>query len=174
MWVTHGLAAMKKHRQGKGAGNKLLQYLLLAIAYWLPGGIFLSEAEAASTTLRVTATVLSFFRMQVAYQATVLTVTPNDIARGYVEVPAATNFSVVTNTQNGFLIDFRPRSELFNSAVITGLPQPVEIGAQGGSALYNIAHGRTTTHQLSYRFMLRPDVQPGSYGWPLEISVRSA
>jgi hypothetical protein len=173
MWVTHGLAAMNNHRQGRGAGKKLLQYLLLGSACWLPGGLFFPQAEAATTTLRVTARVQSFFRMQVDYQAAVLTITPNDIARGYVEAPAASNFSVVTNTQDGFVIDFRPRNDLFNSAVITGLPQPVQIGAQGGTALYNLAHGRTTIHKLSYRFMLRPDVQPGSYGWPLEISVRS-
>jgi hypothetical protein len=174
MWVTHGLAAMKKNRQGKGAGKKLLQYLLLALACCMPSGAFLSPAEAATTSLRVTARVQSFFRMQVDYQAIALTVTAGDIARGYVEAPAATNFSVVTNTQDGFVIDFRPRNEIFNSAVITGFPQPVEIGAQGGSAQYNLAHGRTTTHQLSYRFLLRPGVQPGSYAWPLEISVRSA
>jgi|HubBroStandDraft_1064217.scaffolds.fasta_scaffold653672_1 hypothetical protein len=165
---------MNKNRQDKVAGNKQLQYMLLAFACCLPVEMFIADAEAATTTLRVTAKVLSFFRMQVDYQATALTVTPNDIARGYVEAPAATNFSVETNTQEGYIIDFRPRGNLFNSVVITGLPQPVAIGPQGGSAQYDLAHGRTTTHQLSYRFLLRPDVQPGSYGWPLEISVRSA
>jgi hypothetical protein len=165
---------MKKHRQGTRAAKQQLQHLLLGLACCAAGAPLLSQAEAATTTLRVTATVLSFFRMQVDYQANILTVTPNDIARGYVDAPAASNFTVVTNTQDGFVIDFRPRNELFDSAVITGLPQPVHIGAQGGSAQYNHAHGRTTTHQLSYRFLLRAGVQPGSYGWPLEISVRSA
>jgi hypothetical protein len=174
MWVTHGMAAMKKNRRCSGAGKKLPQYLLLAFAFCFTGGTSLSQVQAATTTMRVTARVLSFFRMQVDYQATALTVTPNDIARGYVEAPAATNFSVITNSQDGFVIDFQPRNELFDSAVITGLAQPVEIGAQGGTALYNVAHGRTTTHQLNYRFRLRPDVQPGSYGWPLQISVRSS
>src|SRR5271170_1088982 len=103
MWVTHGLAAMNKNRQRSGAGKKLPQNLLLAFAFCLPGGTFLSQVQAATTTMRVTARVLSFFRMQVDYQATALTVTPNDIARGYVEAPAATNFSVITNTQDGFV-----------------------------------------------------------------------
>jgi hypothetical protein len=54
------------------------------------------------------------------------------------------------------------------------LQNPIEIGAQGGTAMNNVPHGRTTFYQLGYRFMLRPDLQPGSYPWPLEISVRSA
>ena len=120
------------------------------------------------------ARVTTFFRMQVDHQVAALTITARDIERGYVEVPAASNFSVITNTQDGFVIDFRPRSDVFHSVLVTGLQNPVEIGAQGGTAMHNVPHGRTTFHQLSYRFMLRPDLQAGSYPWPLEISVRSA
>ena len=120
------------------------------------------------------ARIATFFRMQVDHQVAALTITARDIERGYVEVPAASNFSVITNTQDGFVIDFRPRSDVFHSVLVTGLQNPVEIGAQGGTAMHNVPHGRTTFHQLSYRFMLRPDLQAGSYPWPLEISVRSA
>jgi hypothetical protein len=165
---------MTRQRQGSYPGSKLLQSMLLALAAALPGDPFTRQAGAATTTLRVTARVMTFFRMQIAYQAPALTVTADDVARGYVEVPAATSFSVATNTQDSFVIDFRPRSDIFRSAFITGLPDPVEIGSQGGTALYNRAHGRTTSGQLSYRFVLRTGLLPGSYGWPLEISVRSA
>ena len=88
--------------------------------------------------------------------------------------PAATNFSVITNVQNGYIIDFRPRGDVFLSVLVTGLQSLVEIGAQGGSTLHNQPYGRSTVHQLGYRFILRPDVMPGAYPWPLEISVRAA
>lgn len=112
--------------------------------------------------------------MRVERQSVELTVTAHDIALGYVEAPAATAFSVTSNTPDGYVIEFRPTSDIFDSAVITGLPDRVEIRAQGGTALYNVAHGRTSSHQLSYRFALRSGLQPGNYGWPLEISVRSS
>jgi hypothetical protein len=37
-----------------------------------------------------------------------LNVTAEDVGRGYIEVPAASSFSIVTNTQGGFVVDFRP------------------------------------------------------------------
>lgn len=133
-----------------------------------------AHAEGNTTRLNVVARVATFFRMQVEHQAAVITVTPRDIERGYVEVLAASRFSVVTNTPDGFIVDFRPRSDVFLAVRITGLQNPVEFGVQGGAALHNVPHGQTTIHQLGYRFMLRPDLKPGNYPWPLEISVRSA
>lgn len=131
-------------------------------------------AQSHTTNLRIMARVATFFRMQVDHQAAALTITARDIERGYVEVPAASNFSVITNTQDGLVIDFLPCSDVFRSVLVTGLQNAIEIGAQGGTARHNVPHGRTTLHQLGYRFLLRPDLQPGSYPWPLQISVRSA
>jgi hypothetical protein len=131
-------------------------------------------AQSHTTKLTVMARVAAFFRMQVGHQAAALTITASDVERGYVEVPAASNFSVITNARDGFVIDFRPRSDVFRSVLVTGLQDPIEIGAEGGTAMHNVPHGRTTFHQLGYRFLLRPDLQPGSYPWQLQISVRSA
>jgi hypothetical protein len=151
--------------------SRLTAGILLVSA---PGAPFFSQAGAAETAkLSVMARVATFFRMQVEHQAAALTVTASDIRRGYVDVPAASNFSVFTNSQGGFIIDFLPRGEIFLSAIVTGLQGLVEIGAQGGSALHNTPYGRTTVHRLGYRFMLRPDLQPGDYAWPLVISVRA-
>ena len=133
--------------------------------------IYAAEPPTAKVTVR--ARIATFFRMQVEHQIPVLTITARDVERGYVEVPAASNFSVVTNTQDGFIVEFRPHSDMFRSVRISGLQSQIEIGADGGTALNNAPHGRTTFHQLDYRFMLNPGVQPGNYPWPLEISVRA-
>jgi hypothetical protein len=163
--VTHGLTLQRK---------LIVAALLAALSLASAPAVQNAHAEPHTAKLTVMARVATFFRMQVDHQAAALTITERDIERGYVEVPAASNFSVITNAQDGFVIDFRPRSDVFRSVLVTGLQNPVEIGAQGGSAMNNVPHGRTTFHQLGYRFMLRPDLQPGSYPWPLEISVRSA
>jgi hypothetical protein len=163
--VTHGLSLQRK---------LIVVALIAAMSLVSASAVQNAYAGPQTTKLTVMAKIATFFRMQVDYQVAALTITARDIERGYVEAPAASNFSVITNTQDGFVIDFRPRSDVFRSVLVTGLQSPIEIGAQGGIAAQNVPHGRTTFHQLGYRFVLRPDLQPGSYLWPLEISVRAA
>ena len=163
--ITRGLSLQRK---------RIVAVLIAALALVSGPAVQNAQAEGNTAKFTVKARIATFFRMQVEHQTESLTVTASDIARGYVEVPAASNFSVITNTLDGFIIDFRPRGDLFRSALVTGLHGAVEIGNRGGTVLYNAPHGRTSFHQLGYRFMLRPDLQPGNYPWPLEISVRSA
>lgn len=147
---------------------------LAAVALSIACGPAVHDAQADTTKLTAIARIASYFRMQVEHQSAWLIVTAGDLERGYVDVPAASSFSVVTNTPLGFLVDFRPRGDVFLSVLVTGLQNMFEIGAHGGTALDDAARGRTSRYQLGYRFTLRPDLQPGSYPWPLEISVRSA
>jgi hypothetical protein len=130
----------------------------------------LSAAE--QTKLRVTARVAAFFRVQIDYQAPGLLVTQRDVGLGYVEAPAASRFSVTTNSREAYLIDFHPAGEWFRAVEVDGLNGPVELGADGGTIVHGAPALRSTPHQLSYRFYLRPDVQPGGYRWPLVLSVR--
>jgi hypothetical protein len=129
-------------------------------------------AVAGQTTLRVAARVAAFFRVQIDHQATGLTVTPRDIGLGYVEVPAASRFSVTTNSREAYLIDFRPAGEWFRSVDVGGLSRMVELGPAGGTVVQGPPASRITAHQLSFRFYLRPEVQPGDYPWPLLLSAR--
>jgi hypothetical protein len=166
---------MPRARQARLVSATLLQAAVILLVVNLPDAQFASSACAAGTTrLMVMARVATFFRMQVEHQESALRITALDIERGYIIVPAASSFSVITNAQDGLIVDFRPRSDVFRSVVVTGLQGPVELGPQGGSAIHNAPHGRTTLHQLGYRFTLRPGLRPGDYPWPLEISVRSA
>ena len=173
--VACGYATESQVTFGLSLQRKLIGAVLIA-AMSLVSAPAVRNARAAphTTKLVVMARIATFFRMQSEHQAAALTITARDIERGYIEVPAASNFSVITNAQEGYVIDFRPRSDVFSSVIVSGLQTPIEIGAHGGTAMNNVPHGRTTFHQLGYRFMLRQDLQPGSYPWPLEISVRSA
>jgi len=132
-----------------------------------------ASAETNTVKLGVAARVASFFRLKIDHQADSMIITESDIHRGYVDFPAATQFSVTSNLATGFVVDFQPQSDLFVSAQVTGLLAPTEFGASGGSAHQNDPHGRISSHRLDYRFHLRPDVTPGIYSWPMKISVRS-
>ncbi len=68
-------------------------------------------------------------------QAATLNVTPEDIARGYIDVPAATDLMARTNDRNGFSLSFDARSNVFRKAQVTGLGSGLEIGPEGGLAI---------------------------------------
>src|SRR6266404_4937965 len=98
-----------------------------------------------------------------------LTITSQDIQRGYVDVSAGTSLRTRTNDRNGFLVNFDPRSNVFERVSVTGIGGTVEIGS-GGGAVRAAYSGPESVAQLSYRFYLAQGVQSGNYPWPLQIS----
>ena len=130
-------------------------------------------AEGNTTRLNVTARIASFFRLQILQQAPALTITADDVARGYVDFNAASSFFVATNTLDGYRIAFRALGNVYRNVIVTGLQAPLELIAGAGNELRVASTAGRTDYRLNYRFILQPDAQPGSYPWPLEISVRS-
>ena len=128
-----------------------------------------TQSTSGNSTMTVSATVLPFLRLQVLKQAATLTVTPEDVARGYIDAPAATDLMARTNDRNGFSLSFDPRSNLFQKAQVTGFGSGAEIGPGGGFA-HQPYTGNQMLMRLSYRFFLAPEVAPGNYPWPLQIS----
>jgi hypothetical protein len=74
-----------------------------------------------------------------------------------------------TNDRNGFSLSFDARSNLFRKAQVTGLANGLELGPEGG-LVHQPFTGNQMLMRLSYRFFLAPQVAPGSYPWPLQIS----
>lgn len=147
---------------------------LLLCALTLAGVATNAPAEESRAHIGVIAYVAMFFRFQLHHQVESLTVTAQDVKRGYVDLPTGSFFSVKTNAPDGYVIEFVPQGELFRSVQVSGLQGPLVLGAQGGSASENAVPGRVASHQLGYRFLLRPEVMPGNYPWPLAITVRAA
>ena len=126
-------------------------------------------ASVGSSTMKVTANVLPYLRLQVLKQASTLDVTAEDSARGYIDVPAATDLMAKTNDRNGFSLSFDARSNVFRKAQVTGLAGGLVLGPEGGMT-HQPFTGNQMLMRLSYRFFLAPEVAPGSYPWPLQIS----
>ncbi len=130
-----------------------------------------AEAAQISATMPVSATVISNAIIHSEYQAAQLRVTDADVARGYVDFVAASRFSVTTNSRSGYLLEFRPVNNVFESVQVSGLGNPVRLGADGG---FIVQHGPSLSgvmHALNYRFSLRQNTEPGSYPWPLQLTV---
>jgi hypothetical protein len=150
--------------------RRILASIALAAAFALCASPETARAASVgSSTMKVTANVLPYLRLQVLKQVSTLNVTPEDIARGYVDVPAATDLMAKTNDRNGFSLSFDPRSNVFRKAQVTGLAGGLELGPEGGM-VHQPFTGKQMLMRLSYRFFLAPEVAPGSYPWPLLIS----
>jgi hypothetical protein len=150
--------------------RRIIVGIVLAAAFALCAGPETARAASVgSSTMKVTANVLPYLRLQVLKQVSTLNVTPEDIARGYVDVPAATDLMAKTNDRNGFSLSFDARSNVFRKAQVTGLVGGLELGPEGGMA-HQPFTGNRMLMRLSYRFFLAPEVAPGSYPWPLQIS----
>ena len=135
-----------------------------------------TQAQAAGSitqTITVTARVAPWVKLNLEHQQMQLTVTPDDVARGYTEVSAASRFAVTTNNRAGYALIFQPHADIFRSVAIHGLGVSVDIGAGGGTVLQSGAENGVarTLFELGYRFYLAEGVQPGSYSWPLSVSV---
>jgi hypothetical protein len=134
-----------------------------------------STGPSTSAKISMTATVLEHTRMQILHQAQEFVITPADIMRGFVEVPAASRVAVKSNNPAGYLLAFEVMSgpdAVFNSVNVLVGGRDVQISAGGGWIPQPYIRGGVTM-DVSYRFALAKGAQPGTYSWPLMVSVQS-
>jgi hypothetical protein len=162
-------------------GLKLQQKLVTAA---LVAALSLSQAfvareaysgtsPAATAKVAISTVVREHTSMQVLSQARELVITNTDIVRGYVEVPAAARISVKSNNPAGYLLAFEitgnPMPFLNSMHVLVG-GREVQLSPGGGWVPQPYVRGGATT-DVSCRFDLSKDAQPGTYNWPLLMSV---
>jgi len=124
--------------------------------------------------IQVTATVPPRASITVLHQEKFLNVTPEDVSRGYVIAPAVSRIEVRENSPRGYLLVFEesgvPESPV-ERVLVRGLGAEIEVGPGGGFVPRPHARGPVSA-ELSYRFSLSRDARPGTYPWPLSVSVR--
>ena len=132
-----------------------------------PGG------SSATSKIAITATVLERTKLQIVSQVQELVITNADITRGYVEVPAASRISVRSNNPAGYLLAFEVMgdpSSVFHSVNVVVGGRDILLSGGGGWVPQPYMRGGVTM-DVSYRFTLSKSAQPGTYNWPLMISV---
>jgi hypothetical protein len=131
-------------------------------------------ARSANCEIRVTATVKAYAILKIKYQDPKIIITPGDIERGYVNVHNASCLEIRNNNRAGYLLVFEGQNEsvsFFKEVYIQGLGKDVQIDSIGGLILQPYISG-TITLQLSYRFILSHNANPGTYAWPLMMSAQ--
>jgi hypothetical protein len=128
--------------------------------------------KSGSATIQVSATVAPLTTLKTIRQQSAITVTERDIARGYVDAPAASRIEIRTNNPHGCMLVVEGLNGPFRESVVRGMEREVQIGP--GPSFVPMPHARgAVTMELSYRFFLSGKAKPGTYSWPLTISSQS-
>lgn len=125
----------------------------------------------SSMQLQVSALVLKKVWMRTESAPGVLMVTDGDVARGYIDTPAATVLSLRNNSEDGFRLDFHLDPEVASSATVSGLPQPVRIGSEGATVTLPGRYRIARRFELHWRVGLASGIAPGTYPWPVQIEI---
>jgi hypothetical protein len=135
----------------------------------------MAAADPGVGKLTVTATVRKHASMKVVMQPTSVLVTADDVARGFVDVPASVQLVVRSNSPGGYLLDFGSNDNFLHQIRVTGLDRDVQLGSAGG-AVAQAALGpgmKSAVLTLGFRFVLSRTAQQGIYAWPLALTVAS-
>ncbi|HSN19874.1 MAG TPA: hypothetical protein VLS49_04310 [Usitatibacter sp.] len=126
---------------------------------------------SASIDLRIV--VPRVLEMRMLDHPAVVQVTPYDAANGEVVVSGA-RLELVSNDRHGYWIEAALRGP-FAEATIEGLQVPVRIDANGGRILVpgNVGMARPKPYPVRYRLKLREGTPPGTYRWPVALSLES-
>lgn len=135
------------------------------------------EAQGGTTALSAkinrTAGVPEDVSMQVLDQVSEFVVTNADISRGCVDVPAASRINVKTGNRAGCLLSFEMMNDpgaLFSAVFVLAGGREVQLSS-GRARIRQPYMQDGMIQDISYRFTLSKTARPGTYNWPLSISV---
>jgi len=138
----------------------------------LLGLLFFSAPAFAgdSGVVNVSARVLGRLSQTFVQQQATLNLNPEDIAKGYIDVPAATVMTVNTNAREGYFLHVGMQN-LIREVVVTVNGRSVEVSNGGGMVRQPGSNLKQKTLQISYRLYLTDGIVAGTYAWPVSISA---
>lgn len=146
----------------------------LAIGMAIAGILIVSSngfAGSSKATLKVSATVQARISQTLVRQESVLSVTKEQIAKGYLDVPAATLINVKTNDRNGYMLSFEVNAEIVKEVWVIDSNRTTVLSGGGGFVHQAYPGPAGEIKELSYRLYLAPGTQPGLYAWPLSLTA---
>lgn len=160
--------------QGPGADHlPMVRALLILRAAAVSVLCFLTWMQPTfageSAVLVARATVKSYFAVRSASQPVSITVSANDVARGYIDVATPVRLEVEGNDP-AYAITFERSGAAFDGAEVQGLGQRVQLDSNAMLDWRGTGYRRNT---LEFRFRLRlaAGAAPGDYAWPIQVSM---
>lgn len=132
-------------------------------------------AAGSGTQLAISAIVQKHASIRTDGQPVSFTASAEDVARGYVDISSHSAIEVRGNNSAGLLLEFH---------LVDALQPVSEVQISGAGGLLRAGSQRATLHvpgqlrgissnrfNFSYRIFLSPFAQPGTYSWPLRITL---
>src|SRR5579859_5887154 len=116
--------------------------------------------------MHVSVEVLARTLFTIDSQPASVSVTADDVARGYVDVPSAIAFHVLSNARNGYQIEFQPVAGPFTQAQVSWSNATATFGTDGSWIAQPYTQG-TTYGSMSVHLAIAPGTSPGTYSWPV-------
>jgi hypothetical protein len=141
---------------------------LMGLAVLMPAQFAWSDPGARSD-IAVTAQVATVTRIVGIQQPAVVTISPDDAARGYVTAQATVR--VRSNAIGGYVLTLWPRAPWFDSVRVVGAGATTQLPGDGGSISRPALRSAVDEMSLELTFRLRDGVPEGAYAWPVEFEV---
>jgi hypothetical protein len=125
------------------------------------------------SNFRVVVTVPIVTQISQLFQMPIIILSDSDIQRGYVDIQAATRFTVKNNNKSGYVLLFEGLRQPFKEVLIYGLAYDCQIDS-AAAFVHQPYSKKIVSSELSYRFILSEDAHAGEYPWPLSISLQPA
>lgn len=132
----------------------------------------IGRADSNAGQLSVGASVQPVATLNMLLTRREIQLSAQDIEHGVVDVPAAMQVEIRSNSSQGYVLNVQPRAAVFIRAQISGLDSVVEVGPEGGSVVQRWQRERVQRLSMGYRFYLMPGLAPGIYPWPVQLSVK--
>ena len=125
-----------------------------------------SVANSATDRMNIAATVVAHITLSVLREPETLSISEQDIERGYIEAQA--RYDVKTNVADGYRLRFVPRVGLARQVTIQGLGGTVVLRDLEVDVFRPVSSDDVN---LRLRIDLRPDLEAGSHRWPLLVAA---
>ncbi len=128
-------------------------------------------AAGNKSVVMVSASVVGNLSQETLRQESLLTVTEEDLARGYIDVETGTIFKVSSNDKTGYFIQFNTDGLLLREALLTINGRAISVPA-GLGLIHQPSPGLAgETLNINYRLFLNPGLKAGTYSWPIAVSA---
>lgn len=148
--------------------------MVLALAFGtLAVNLPAAAADTSSATLAVSAQVVRHASVRMLSAAPTVSIADADIARGYVDIPQPSRLEIRSNSPSGYLVAIESAANYARGAEVRGLGETVSFGPFGGVVKVKASGTgmRLIPVDLHFRVLLSDAARPGTYPWPLQLSV---
>ncbi len=151
--------------------NKLITAMLVLILTFSPFLKTYAEENKKVNEIAISGSLEAHTALKIIYHTSEIEITPEDVNRGFIELPSAAQVEIQNFNLSGYIVLFKGLSGPFKEVIIEGLDQEIKVTSEGSVSLHPY-HGRDPLMvKLKYKIILSDDARPGKYKLPIEISV---